>query len=135
MRWLKALPSDECYGSDGISKKSSENNDNVEIKADCNTVKEGQESKTDSVDEFSEMPSHPTSKEAQSQTVVGVTDTLVEPSPAINSAITVGDKVTIDDCPGHWISFSPFTVEAIEGDMAKLGMIEELVEIGRLSVM
>ena len=64
-------------------------------------VNQVQLEKNDSVDDFSEMQSHPTSKKAQSQTVLEVTDTLVEPSQAINSPITVGDKVTIFDCPGH----------------------------------
>ena len=39
----------------------------------------------------------------------------------------------IEDCPGHWAWASPFTVEAIEGKMAKLEMVGELVEINRLS--
>ena len=38
---------------------------------------------------------------AKVERVVDVTDTLVEPSPAINSPITVGDQVTIFDCPGN----------------------------------
>ena len=48
-------------------------------------------------------------------------------------AIKVGDRVTIDDCPGHWSWASPFTVEAIGGEMVKLEMVSELVEIARLS--
>ena len=61
-----------------------------------------------------------------------MTDTLAHPSSAINSPITVGDKVTIDECPGHWSWASPFTVEAIDGEMVKLEMIEELVEMSLL---
>ena len=49
------------------------------------------------------------------------------------SAITVGDRVTVSDCPGHWSWASPFTIEAINGEWAKLEMVGELVEIGRLS--
>jgi hypothetical protein len=49
------------------------------------------------------------------------------------SAITVGDRVEILDCPAHWNWASPFTVEAIEGKMVKLELVGELVEIERLS--
>jgi putative DNA primase/helicase len=38
----------------------------------------------------------------------------------------------IDDCLGHWAWASPFTVEAIDGEMVKLEMVGELVEIKRL---
>ena len=50
------------------------------------------------------------------------------------STITVGDLVTVEDCPGHWSWASPFTVEAIEGEMAKLEMVGELVEVSRLNL-
>ena len=53
-------------------------------------------------------------------------------SKSLNSPITVGDKVTIFDCPGHWSWASPFTVEAILGEIVKLEMVEEWVEMGRL---
>ncbi|NJK55960.1 MAG: hypothetical protein HC939_08150 [Pleurocapsa sp. SU_5_0] len=42
------------------------------------------------------------------------------PSRRVKSGITVGDRVEISDCPGHWSWASPFTVEAIEGEMVKL---------------
>ena len=144
----ETIGSDRCDGNDGKNKKLSENNDNVEILVECNTPNESQELKNDgegragsprlsnrhvdSVEEFLKMPSHSSQNKAESHTVVGVTDTLVHPSLSINSPITVGDKVTIFDCPGHWSWASPFTVEAIEGEMVKLEMIEELVGIGRL---
>ena len=48
--------------------------------------------------------------------------------------ISVGDRVLIDDCPGHWAWASPFTVEAINGECAKLEMVSELIEINRLSL-
>ena len=48
------------------------------------------------------------------------------------SAIALGDKVEIEDCPGHWNWASPFTVEAIGGGMVKLEMVSELVEVSRL---
>ena len=43
------------------------------------------------------------------------------------STITVGDRVIVEDCPGHWSWASPFTVEAINGEYAKLEMVSELV--------
>ena len=49
------------------------------------------------------------------------------------STITVGDRVSIKDCPGHWNWASPFTVEAIGGGMVKLELVSELVKIARLS--
>lgn len=61
-----------------------------------------------------------------------MTDTQ-DPSSAPDSNITVGDKVIIEDCPGHWASFSPFTVEVIDGEMTKLEMVSQRVEIDRLS--
>ena len=70
------------------------------------------------------MPSYPSQELAQSYEGQGVMDN--------RNAITVGDKVTIDDCPGHWISFSPFKVEAIEEGMVKLEMVSELIDIDRL---
>ena len=51
------------------------------------------------------------------------------------SAITVGNRVIVDNCPGHWAWASPFTVEAIDGDWVKLEMVGELVEINRLSLL
>ena len=128
----ESIVGDECDGDDGIFKKFSENNDGGEIKVECNTVNEGQESKNDLAEKFSEMPSHTSQKEPESQTVLNVTDTSTHPSSVINSPITVGDKVTIFDCPGHWSWASPFSVEAIEGEAVKLEMVDEMLEIGRL---
>ncbi|BAZ47291.1 hypothetical protein NIES4102_43370 (plasmid) [Chondrocystis sp. NIES-4102] len=70
------------------------------------------------------MPSHLSDKQAKTQRGQEVRDS--------QSAITVGDLVTVDDCPGHWGWASPFTVEAINGDRAKLEMVGELVEIEKL---
>ncbi|WP_019503407.1 hypothetical protein [Pleurocapsa sp. PCC 7319] len=86
----------------------------------------------DSAEEFSKMPSLPSQEKPESYTAVDVTDSFSYPSSAINSPITVGDKVTIFDCPGHWLWASPFTVQEVEGEMVKLEMIEELVEMGQL---
>ena len=55
------------------------------------------------------------------------------PSQVVKSVIKVGDRVVISDCPGHWSWASPFTVESIDGEMAKLEMVGELVEMNRLS--
>ncbi|WP_158441804.1 hypothetical protein [Pleurocapsa sp. PCC 7319] len=136
----ESIASDRCDDSDGKNKKSSENNDIVESKADCNTVNKSQLEKIDLAEEFSEMPSyaeryplgHSSQEKSQSQTVLGVTTNLKYPSPAMAQPITVGDRVTIDDCPGHWSWASPFTVIAIEGNMAALEMVNEMVEMSRL---
>jgi hypothetical protein len=40
--------------------------------------------------------------------------------------------VTIKDCPGHWSWGAPFRVEAIGAGVAKIEMIDELIEINRL---
>jgi putative DNA primase/helicase len=49
-----------------------------------------------------------------------------------NEEICVGDRVEILDCPSHWLWASPFTVRAIDGEMASLEMVDELIEISRL---
>jgi putative DNA primase/helicase len=46
--------------------------------------------------------------------------------------IVVGSRVTIYDCPGHWGWASPFKVEAIEGEMVALEMVDGLIEMSRL---
>ena len=71
------------------------------------------------------MPSQRSSKQTETQKREEVTNDCL--------AITVGDKVEIEDCPGHWSWASPFTVEAIGGGMVKLEMVSELVQIARLS--
>ena len=81
-----------CYGCDGKIKKSSEKGNSIESKIESNTVNQGQLKKTDLVEEFSEMPSHPTSKDAQSHIFLDVTDTLAHLSLAIVQSITVGDR-------------------------------------------
>ena len=60
------------------------------------------------------------------------------PKPVTNNAqktaIAVGDRVNVENCPTHWNWASPLTVEAINGEWAKLEMVGELVEIERLSL-
>ena len=51
-----------------------------------------------------------------------------------SSKIKVGDRVEIEDCPGHWTWASPFRVETINGQMVKLEMVSELIEIRRLLI-
>ena len=63
-------------------------------------------------------------KKTRSKTESNVTDNC--------SAITVGDRVEVENCPGHWAWASPFTVEAIDGEWAKLEMIGETIKIERL---
>ncbi|MBW4532496.1 MAG: hypothetical protein KME09_01020 [Pleurocapsa minor HA4230-MV1] len=40
--------------------------------------------------------------------------------------------MTVEDAPSYWSWASPFKVEAIDGEMAKLQMVSELIEISRL---
>ena len=49
-----------------------------------------------------------------------------------NEEISIGDRVMVEDCPGHWSWAQPFQVLAIEGNMVALEMVDELVEISRL---
>ncbi|MBW4533209.1 MAG: hypothetical protein KME09_04665 [Pleurocapsa minor HA4230-MV1] len=115
----ETIDNDECddcpkgYRSayDGIFEKSRELENNVEFQTGCNMPEEGQKEEKEILEEVLKMP-----------------------SPKVESVITVGDRVEIADCPGHWSWASPFTVEAIEGEMVKLEMVSELVEIERLSV-
>ena len=45
-----------------------------------------------------------------------------------------GDRVVVEDAPSYWSWASPFTVQSIDGEMARLEMVDELVEIERLSL-
>ena len=71
----ESTASDECDRCDGIFKKSSEKDDNVESEIECNTVNQGQLEKNDSVKDFSILPSHTSQKEVESYINQGVTDT------------------------------------------------------------
>lgn len=70
------------------------------------------------------MPSPRARKQSQTQTEQGVTNNY--------STITVGDYVTIFNCPAHWLWASPFTVRAIKSDLVALEMVDELIKISRL---
>ena len=120
---------DECpkgYRSayDGIIKKSPEFNNNVKSPSKCNTETEQGLNKRVISDKVLNMPSPESKKKGQSQIQQRVTDN--------HFAITVGDRVEIADCPGHWSWASPFTVEAIDGEMVALEMVNELIEMERL---
>jgi putative DNA primase/helicase len=99
----ESIATDEYDMCDGIFKKSPK----IENKNEDCQVHGSQKEKPERLEEFSKMPSYP-------------------------SAIKVGDHVMIDDCPGHWAWASPFTVEGIDGEMVKLEMVGELVEMKRL---
>ena len=118
--------SDECYDCDGKNEKSDEFKNNVEFQTGCNMPEEGQKEEKEILEEVLEMPSHASQEEVQSQKGQEVTD--------IQVAIRVGDKVTVNDCPAHWLWASPLTVESIDGNLVKLEMVSELVEIERLFV-
>ena len=123
----ESVDSDRCDKCDGISQKSDEFKSNVESKVRCNINSEEQLEEPEISDKVSQMPSQKIAKQAQTQ---------VEQDTKDNSfAIGVGARVMVKDCPGHWSWASPFTVEAIDGEMAKLEMVLELVEIDRLSLL
>ena len=120
----ESIDGDECDDCDDKIKKSPGLENSVESKANCNTRNEGGLKKKVINNEFSQMPSPLSRNKTRTKTQQEVTDSRL--------AITVGDLVTVDDCPGHWSWASPFTVEAIDGEMVKLEMVGELVEIERL---
>ena len=78
----ESIDGDECPkgyrsaydGCDGIIKKSSELENNVEHGSKCNTIIESAEKKKEISDEFLEMPSHASQEEVQSQKGQEVTD-------------------------------------------------------------
>ncbi|BAZ47329.1 phage/plasmid primase, P4 family protein (plasmid) [Chondrocystis sp. NIES-4102] len=128
----KSLNDDECDGCpkgyrsayDGILKKSSNNQNKVKCGSECNTTIEGVEKKKERSHKFLDMPSYAEQRESQIQVEQGISNDY--------SAITVGDRVEISDCPGHWSWASPFTVGAIDGQMVALEMVNELIEMERL---
>ena len=95
-----------------------------ENKVGCNTKNEGDLESKEILDKVSQMPSPLSRNKTRTQTQQEVTNDRL--------AITVGDLVTVNECPGHWSWASPFTVEAIDGEMVKLEMVGELIEIDRL---
>jgi putative DNA primase/helicase len=121
----ETINSDRCDEGDGIIQKSSNNKDTVKSKTKRNTENSRQT-------EFLEMPSYaeryPLGHRSPEESPTQRGQVLMNNQ----SAITVGDRVEITDCPGHWNWASPFTVEAIVGEMVKLEMVSELVEIERL---
>ena len=129
----ESIASDECDDCDGKNKKSPELENNEKSETRCNMLKEGQKKKTEILEEFFIMPSYAeryplgqsSPEKAQSHDGHNITDTQL--------AITVGDKVTVEDCPAYWSWASPFTVEEIDGEMAKLEMVGDLVSIEKLS--
>ena len=121
----ESTDSDEYDGCDDKNEKSPELENSVESKANCNTRKEGVLKKKVINNEFSQMPSPLSRNKTRTKTQQEVTDSRL--------AITVGDLVTVKDAPSYWLWASPFTVEAIDGEMAKLEMVGELIKIVRLS--
>ena len=121
----ETIADDKCYECDGIFQKSPELENSIERKLGCNTNKQGQKESKVINNEFSKMPSQVEQSESRNYTEYEVEEE--------RDTITVGGLVTVEDCPGHWSWASPFTVEAIEGEMAKLEMVSELVEIAYLS--
>ena len=122
----ESIDGDECDECDGIFEKSLKSKNNVKIEFGCNTNNEDSLLETEKIEKVSNMPLQLLPKQAQTKTQREVKNNQL--------AITIGDKVTVEDCPGHWSWASPFTVEAIEGKLVRLEMVGELIEIERLSV-
>jgi putative DNA primase/helicase len=107
----ESIGSDRCDGCDGKFKKSPEFRNSAENESECNTQ---QQSNSESNNDLEQS--------------------LIKNFQDECLPITVGDRVEINDCPAHWNWASPFTVEAIEGEMVKLYMVGELVDLSRLVV-
>jgi putative DNA primase/helicase len=107
----ESIDSDESDGCDGKFKKSPEFRNSAENESECNTQ---QQSNSESNNDLEQS--------------------LIKNFQDECLPITVGDRVEINDCPAHWNWASPFTVEAIEGEMVKLYMVGELVDLSRLVV-
>jgi putative DNA primase/helicase len=118
----ESIDNDECDEYDGKNEKSSELENSVKFESECNIHNQKQNQKKDKSREFSDLPSQGEQSESQSHTEYEVDED--------HSAITVGDRVTIDDCLGHWNWASPFTVEAIDGEMVKLEMVSQRDLVG-----
>jgi putative DNA primase/helicase len=110
----ESIECDECDECDGKNQKSSNNQIKAKTQVECSTKKQVDNDKQGLIKE-----------EVQTQIEYEETDSEGLP-------ITVGSRVTIDDYPGHWRWASPFTVEAIEGEMVKLEMVNDRVEMSRL---
>jgi hypothetical protein len=123
----ETIANDKCNDCDGIIEKFPEFKISVESKVRCNTITESDNQEKEISNEFSKMPSQVEQSESRSHTEYEVEED--------RDTITAGDKVELEDCPGHWLWASPFTVEAIEGEMVKLEMVSELVKMERLSLL
>ena len=121
----ESTDSDKCDGCDDKNEKSPELENSVKNKVGCNTKDEGDLESKEILDKVSQMPSPLSRNKTRTKTQQEVTNDRL--------AITVGDLVTVEDAPSYWLWASPFTVEAIDGEMASLEMVNELVEITRLS--
>jgi putative DNA primase/helicase len=120
----ECIANDECDRCDGKNEKYPELENSVECVRECNIHNQKQKKKKDKSRKFPDLPSQGEQSKSQSYTEYEVEGN--------HSAITIGSSVMIEDCLGHWLWASPFTVEAIDGEMVKLEMVGELVEIGRL---
>jgi hypothetical protein len=120
----ETFASDRCYDCDGKNQKLPKFEEQVELSSQCNTRNEDYVEEKEILEEVLEMPSQIGQLKSRTNTEYEVENNQL--------AITVGDKVTVEDCLGHWSWASPFTVEAVEGEMVKLEMVGELVERERL---
>jgi putative DNA primase/helicase len=110
----ETIDSEGCDKCDGKNQKSSNNQIKAKTQVECSTQRRVDNDKQEKIKE-----------EVQTQS-------QYEGMNSEGSTIVVGSRVEIADCPGHWSWASPFTVEAIEGEMVKLYMVDGLIEMSRL---
>ena len=154
----ESLDNDECDERDSKNQLFPKLENSVEIKVGCNTKTENIERRKKISDEvFNKSIAQaawqriravrPSDWESfafraacldfkmPSQLSQNKTQVKIEEEVAENQlAITIGDRVIIEDAPSYWLWASPFTVESIDGNSVKLEMVSQLVEIERLSV-
>ena len=114
-------------GCDDKIENSDKSENSVEVKSEYNTKNLQTDVKPDYRDCPKGLASHRAPRTSEADRDLGRLEN-------IDSVIAVGDRVTVEDCPGHWLWAQPFEVETIEGDLAKLEMVEELIEIDRLTL-
>jgi putative DNA primase/helicase len=111
----ETIGSDKSEECDGKFQKSPESDERVVELVKCNTKQQSNSESNNDMERCLRLASQSPDRNFQC------------------SPITVGSRVEVSDCPAHWNWASPFTVEAIEGEMVKLEMVGELVEMNRLS--
>jgi hypothetical protein len=64
----------------------------------------------------------------------GAASTSLNPEPTSPTEFRVGDRVFWENCPSCCEELAPFEITAIDGDYAKLDLINKPVPLAELSV-